>query len=140
MVLVAFLDLKDREVTMGLLVPREPEAHMVTEVPKVLLGILFTDPQKRFPLDHQDNLVYQDQWDLLAMLVLQVLQDAKERRAQWDLLASLAVPVVLVHLVQPETQEILVSKGFQDLKVPRVHLGIQVSQGTGQPGDQASFW
>lgn len=49
------------------------------QVPKVLLVIPSVDHQERLPVESQDHVVTQDQWDSLAMWVLLGLQDVKAR-------------------------------------------------------------
>lgn len=97
-------------------------------MPKVLVVIPSMDSQVCLALDPQDHMVNQDLWDSMAMWVLQGLQDVKDRRVLKGLWAHLAHQVLLVIMVLLETQEMLVSKDLQDLKVSQVHPVIQVSQ------------
>lgn len=98
------------------------------------------NPETDHLLDPQDHVVSQDFQDLQAMVVPQAPQAVKERKVLWGLWASLALQVLLVALALLETQEMLASGDFLDLKVPRVHQATQVTQAIGGQQGQASFW
>lgn len=68
------------------------------------------------------------------------LQDVTERRVLKGLLASLADQVLLVTMVQLETQEMLGNKDLLDLKVSQVYLVILVFQAIAVQLDLASCW